>query len=153
MIDRAYLDTLLGELAASLGLAGGLRLDEDEACAFAVDDGAIRVDLAYLPRLDAVDLLVWPAGVELSGRRVLAMMQANFSWQGAEGATLALEPRSRAPVLQQRCFEHELARGGLRPVVERMVRHARALPGWLASIGEEAGQAAARPAPSGGLRA
>jgi hypothetical protein len=153
MIDRSYIDTLLGELAAALSLGGGLRLDEDEACAFAVDDGAIRVDLTYLPRLDAIDLAVWPAAVELSGRRVLAMMAANFCWQGAEGATLALEPRSRAPVLQQRCFEQELARGGLRAAVERMVRHARALPGWLASIEEEPGQAAARPGPSGGLRA
>jgi hypothetical protein len=124
MIDRAYVDALLGELAAAVGLAG-LRLDDGDACAFAVDDGAIRVDLRFLPQLDAIDLMVWPPELELSGKRVLAMMAANFCWQGAEGATLALEPRSRTPVLQRRCFENDLAHGGLR----------RRSSGWCATPG------------------
>jgi len=152
MIDRAYVDALLDELATAVGPAG-LRLDDGDACAFAVDDGAIRVDLRFLPPLDAIDLMVWPPEFELSGKRVLAMMAANFCWQGAEGATLALEPRSRTPVLQRRCFENDLAHGGLRAAVERMVRYARVLPGYLASIDDGLGQPAGMPGPNGGLRA
>ncbi len=152
MIDRAYVYTLLGEVAAAVGLPS-LTLDDGEACAFAVDDGAIRVGLRFLPKLVALDLMVWPAAIELSGKRVLAMMAANFCWQGAEGATLALEPRSRTPVLQQRCFENNLAYGGLRSAVERLVRYARLLPGYLASIDDDAPPSAVRPGLSGGMRA
>jgi hypothetical protein len=79
------------------------------------------------------------------------MMAANFCWRGAEGATLALEPRSRTPVLQQRCFDSDLAHGGLAGTVGRMVRYARLLPGYLASIDDA--EPAATSAPNGGLRA
>ena len=153
MIDRAYVDTLLGEVAAAVGLAS-LALDERDTSAFVVDDGDIRVELRFLPNLGAIDLMVRPAKVEVSGRRVLAMMAANFCWQGAEGATLALEPRSRAPVLQLRCFEKDLAHGGLRSAIERLVRYSRSLPGWLASIDDANGPPPAfRPGLNGGLRA
>lgn len=153
MIDAAYIDTVLGEVAGAIGLST-LKLDDSGACAFAVDDGAIRVDLQFQPRFGAIDIVVWPGRIELSETRLDAMLAANFCWRATEGATFGLEPLSGTPVLQRRCFEHELATGRLPAAIERLVRHARTWPKHLASIETRAAdEQRVAPRPSGGLRA
>ena len=133
MIDAPYVNTALRELASSIGMSE-LALDERGGCAFAVDDGALRLELQFEPRIGALDLTLWLDRIKLSATRMHAMLAANFCWQGAQGAAFAIEPMSGALVLQQRCFENDLAHGGLRSAVERLVQHARAWPSYLASI-------------------
>jgi hypothetical protein len=152
MMATTYIDALLAELARSLGLST-LALDDRGSCAFAVDDGAIRVDLQVRPRLGVVDLTVRPDGIELSKARVDALLAANFCRHGTDGAVFALAPLSSSLVLQRRCFENELAHGGLSKLVERLVRFAQGLPRYLASIEDATGAARRVPEPTGGQRA
>jgi hypothetical protein len=152
VIDATYLNTALSELASGIGMSG-LSLDERGACAFAVDDGALRVELNFAPRLSAIDLRVWLDEIRLSGARVQAMLAANFCWQGAQGAAFALDPMSGVPVLQRRCFEQDLAHGGLRSAVEQLVRHARAWPRHLESIDKPAAEPQGARSRIGGLSA
>jgi hypothetical protein len=152
VIDATYINAALRELASGLGLSE-LALDQRGACAFAVDDGALRVEMQVVPQLGALDLRVWLDQIALSARRAQAMLAANFCWQGASGAAFALDPMSGVPVLLRRCFEHDLAHGGLRSAVEQLVRHARAWPKHLESIDRPAAEPQGGRSRIGGLSA
>ena len=153
MIETAYANTLLGELADTLGLVE-LALDSRGSAAFVVDDGAIRIDLQLRPGLGALDLTAWPEPIEMSPARLKAMLAASFCWRDMQGAAFAVEPISGEAVLQLRCFEHDLAHGGLAAAVERLVRQARAWPKHLASIDDSTAAAYGRgKTANGALRA
>lgn len=140
-------DLIVAELAASLGLEGGL--DEERKLVLLVEDRWL-VTLAAEPDEGGLVLFAKVADAAPENAPGLrALLEVNFLWQASGGATLAIEPESGALVLHRRLEAQGSSVLRLRAALEDILRATQTWAGACAELaaGQERDPARSEEAP------
>lgn len=134
--DRQHIAQLIEELAADLGIPE-MKLGEDGTCALQFD-GTLTVYIAHLEAERNLTLFCY-LGQPEGDRAALfqRLLEANFFWSGAAGATLSLERESGGVVLMDRVATHGLHLPEFMAVLERFVNAAESWRTQLGGAAEE----------------
>lgn len=104
MPTREQAEALIAQLGEMAGLPD-LALDAGGACTLAVPEPGLALSILHEGGDGPLTLLVTLPDLEPGPDLLLGLLEANFLWQGTNGATFALEPVSGTVSLGRRLEE------------------------------------------------
>ena len=150
MADETIVSSLIAAFAQKLGLTP-FQSSDDQVSIVSFDE----IDILIAPEVDAM-VLSARIGTVPAGRpeMIEALLSGNLFWQDTAGATLSLEPFSRAAIIARRFAVAEISAPEEFEV--RLEQFAQAAIAWrrtLDVLGASGGEPDAPPPSQGGLLA
>ena len=119
-MSLAVMEGVLADFGAAIGISD-LRLDEDRRCNLMIDDVAVSFELGKDDESLYIYSLLGPTPNRDADALHVALLHANYSFEGTRGSTLGIDPQSGAIVLMREERLEFLRLANFESVVEEFV--------------------------------